>query len=296
MARYRKISVQMWNDEKFLSLSTEGMLAFIFVITHPQMQGIGAMRATVEGLTHELGKGKDERFRKGFEEPFRKGLLKVDRKAGFLCAPNFLRHNRPENPNVVKGWVTVPELLPQCKLQDWYFERVGEFVKDMGQVFLEALPKAFRKGMANQEQLPKPLPEQLPEQQEQERAVKAGDSMNRGVKGGAALPRGVVQAGAVFDAMGEWLEFMRLISVAGWSGGALEKLGRGLRELLTEGPNDIRGYRALAAARYVCSEAGRADGAGRTNAVAYVLAAAVNDNTPDGAFAEAKRDLLKVLG
>ena len=33
MARYRKIDVMMWSDEKFLDLSDKGMLVFIFILT-----------------------------------------------------------------------------------------------------------------------------------------------------------------------------------------------------------------------------------------------------------------------
>ena len=45
VARYRKIDPRVWNDEKFVSFSDDGKLAFLFVLTHPSMTAIGAMRA-----------------------------------------------------------------------------------------------------------------------------------------------------------------------------------------------------------------------------------------------------------
>lgn len=108
MARYRKIDPRIWNDEKFMSLSHEGQRMFLFVLTHPAMTGLGAFRMSREGLKEELGLDS-----KGFTEPFQQlldnGLVKYDERAFLIFAPNFLRYNPPENPNVIKGWSGVIE-------------------------------------------------------------------------------------------------------------------------------------------------------------------------------------------
>ena len=54
MAIYRKIDTRIWNDAKFNALSPNGKLAFLFILTNPNMTALGAMRATVEGLSAEL--------------------------------------------------------------------------------------------------------------------------------------------------------------------------------------------------------------------------------------------------
>ena len=115
MARYRKIDPRIWNDEKFASLSHEGQRMFLFVLTHPSMTSLGAFRISREGMAAELG--LDE---KGFAEPFgellRKGLVMYDERVFLVFAPNFLKYNAPENPNVVKGWGTALDFLPECPL------------------------------------------------------------------------------------------------------------------------------------------------------------------------------------
>ena len=35
--KYRKVSVQIWNDEKFRDCSPECKLIFLFILTHPTM-------------------------------------------------------------------------------------------------------------------------------------------------------------------------------------------------------------------------------------------------------------------
>jgi hypothetical protein len=74
MARYRKVSVQIWNDALFRTFTDDGKLAFLFVLTHPQMTSLGAMRATVAGLAAELG-WKPQRLREAFAKAYLKTML-----------------------------------------------------------------------------------------------------------------------------------------------------------------------------------------------------------------------------
>lgn len=116
MARYRKIDPRIWNDEKFASLSHEAQRMFFFVLTHPSMTALGAFRISRAGMAEELGlEGKG--FLEPFRELFEKGLVRYDERAFLLFAPNFLKYNPPENPNVVKGWAAAVDLLPECALK-----------------------------------------------------------------------------------------------------------------------------------------------------------------------------------
>ncbi len=44
MGRYRKVETRIWNDATFRSLSDDGKLLFLFVLTHPSQTSLGAMR------------------------------------------------------------------------------------------------------------------------------------------------------------------------------------------------------------------------------------------------------------
>ena len=152
MARYRKIDPRIWNDEKFRSLSHEAQRAFFFVLTHPSMTGLGAFRISRAGMAEELGLDP-----KGFAIPFQelleKGLVKYDEKAFLIYAPNFLKYNQPENPNVIKGWAVALDLLPECALKDEVLRRAESCAAktDAGlKAFRTAfgeLPKGLAKGL-----------------------------------------------------------------------------------------------------------------------------------------------------
>lgn len=151
MARYRKIDPRIWNDKKFRELSDASKLAFFLLLTHPAMTAIGAMRATIAGLAAEM-KWEEEAFREAFAEISRKGMAEHDPKASFMALPKFLTYNAPESPNVVKGWISAIDLIPECSLRDVHFQRVKAFIKGLPNSFQEGLPEAFRKSMPNQEQ------------------------------------------------------------------------------------------------------------------------------------------------
>ena len=155
MSVYRKIYTKIWNDEKFRSFSDGGKLVFFFLLTHPGMTSIGAMRGTIPGLAAELG-WTTEAFREAFQEAYAKGIVEHDERASFIGLPNFLKYNKPESPNVVKAWAKSFDLIPECRLKFSLYQRVKAYVEALGEAFPkafhEAFPKDFAKAMANQEQ------------------------------------------------------------------------------------------------------------------------------------------------
>lgn len=169
MARYRKIDPRIWNDAKFSSLSHEAQRMFFFVLTHPAMTSLGAFRISQSGMAEELGlAGKG--FAEPFGELFRKGLINYDERAFLLFVPNFLKYNQPENPNVVKGWKSAIDLLPECDLKinvlakakactanndalsKAFDNAFGSVTERVTETLSEGLPKPLSKGMPNQEQ------------------------------------------------------------------------------------------------------------------------------------------------
>lgn len=211
MARYRKIDVRIWNDSGFGSLSDDAKLAFLFCLTHPHLTSLGAMRATIAGLAAELG-WETGRFSAAFDELVgvnadERTLVEYDAECAFVGLPNFLKYNAPENPNVVKSWGSLLDLLPECESKSNLLRRVDACLAEMGDGFVVAwegvsqrvygtlskgLPKGFakpsrkgsrkskansRKGMANPE--PEPKPEQEPEPEKKDAADAAGDSSKK---------------------------------------------------------------------------------------------------------------------
>jgi hypothetical protein len=166
MARYRKVDSRIWNDEKFRRLGDDAKLVFFMLLTHPNMTALGAMRATLAGLSEELG-WKPEAFKEAFRKVLSEGMAEHDARACFIALPNFLRYNPPESPNVVKAWVGAIDLLPECELKNRVITRSKAFTHGMTEAFRKALPEAFLKGMPYQEQ---------EQEQEQEKTVPNGTS------------------------------------------------------------------------------------------------------------------------
>lgn len=183
MARYRKIDPRIWNDEKFASLSHEAQRAFFFILTHPSMTSLGAFRISAAGMAQELGLTEKE-----FQEPFRellsKGIVRYDEKSFLVFAPNFLKYNPPENPNVIKGWAVALDYLPECGLKHEVLLKAKQCASntDKGlKAFVDAFgdichiaPKGF------QEPFPKGMPIQEQEQ-EQEQEIKVGGAFSEKV-------------------------------------------------------------------------------------------------------------------
>ncbi len=165
MARYRKVDPRIWNDAKFRSLSDSSKLIFFFLLTHPHMTAIGAMRSSAPGLAAEIG-WSTEAFAEAFHEVTRKGMAEHDEKASLIWLPNFVRYNPPESPNVVKAWASALEMLPECSLLNRVVAGSVAFAQSLNKGFSEALPEAFSKGMPYQEQ-------EQEQEQEQDKSVDA---------------------------------------------------------------------------------------------------------------------------
>lgn len=163
MARYRKVSVQIWNDALFRTFTDDGKLAFLFVLTHPQMTSLGAMRATVAGLAAEIG-WKPQRLREAFAKAFERHRLVLDEESNCLWMPRFMRHNLPESPNVVRSWASSFEAIPECAMKADILEAAADAAKDMPEGFRKAF-ESLRKGLPQVSPNPEPEPEPEPEQE-----------------------------------------------------------------------------------------------------------------------------------
>jgi hypothetical protein len=171
MARYRKVDTRIWNDEKFCALSDDAKLLFFFLLTHPHLTALGAMRISVAGMAGELN-WSSERLSIALREVFQKSIVKYDEKALFLWLPNFLKYNPPESPNVVKSWSLSLDYLPECTLKKALINQVISRVERLSIGFREALGEAFRKGMPYQEQ------EHKQEQKQKQKQEQKQESLN----------------------------------------------------------------------------------------------------------------------
>lgn len=140
MAHYRKIDVKIWNDARMVKLKPLAKLAFLFVITHPNMTSVGAMRATVAGMSAELGVSQ-----KDFSEVIDSGMVKYDEQSLCMFVPNFLRYQTAESPNVIKNWVKQLAYIPEGFLKDEAIASMKDYVEGSKEGFRKAFREAFGK-------------------------------------------------------------------------------------------------------------------------------------------------------
>lgn len=169
MPKYRKVSTRIWCDAKFMSLSDDGKLIFLYLLTCPEMTMAGCMRAYPDGIAQALG-WDSERFAKGFGEGFRTGLWNHNSRSGFLVLPNFIKHNLPDNANAAVGVGKLLADMPECQELFQYVRHIETLLQGVS----EPLAKGFMKGFGN----PLPTQEQEQEQEQEERHEEVRDEPN----------------------------------------------------------------------------------------------------------------------
>lgn len=162
LSHYRKIDTQIWNDKKVIELSNDAKLAFVFTLTHPNMTSLGAMRATIEGIASEINVSVE-----ALMEVLNKDMLKADQTAKLIYAPNFIKYNKPESPNVVRAWGKAYDMLPECQYKIEIYRTIkcviNQYGKGYMKAFMEVFPKDIPKGM--RKDIRKDVPETVSSEQ-----------------------------------------------------------------------------------------------------------------------------------
>lgn len=173
--KYRKISPYIWNDRKFKALSEKAQFLVLFMLTHPNMTPLGAIRANMPGLAYELS-WTPEAFAEAFAEASERGMVKYDDEGPLFWFPNFLKHNLPESPNVIRSWAGGWQDLPECDLKEEVVEHAACTVDALSEPFKKAFIEAFdipcRHPSLNQEQ------EQEQEQEQREETQSSTTSVD----------------------------------------------------------------------------------------------------------------------
>jgi hypothetical protein len=173
--RYRKISTRVWGDEKFRTLSRpqpNGQSLWFYLLTGPHTTALpGLFVAGEAGLSEALG-WPLLGFRKAFAELTRASMALADWDARVVWLPKAVHHNAPESPNVVKGWKSALDEIPECRMKHVAAQALKDFLLAYHHAFAHALgegwPEPLTEGSAHpslyqeQEQKQEPQQEQEP--------------------------------------------------------------------------------------------------------------------------------------
>jgi len=132
---FARLDPWLWWDPRFRQLADDAKLTYLFLMIHPNLNMLGAMRTMATTLAADMN-FKWERFSAAFGELTEAEMIRYDDATLFLYIPGFLDKNRPANPSVVKSWPRWFSSLPDCELRRELADEIS-FV-------LSKLPENFR--------------------------------------------------------------------------------------------------------------------------------------------------------
>ncbi len=153
MIKYRKVKCMIWNDNKFPFLDDDTQLVWFHAYTCPFSNGLGMFLASVEALAANK-RWSVERYSKGFENLIANDFIRFDEGYQVVWFPKFLMHNKPENPNSLKGLLKFWSDIPESPLKTEFYHTLGALCNEWGDNFVkvfETLPKRYPKPIRNTE-------------------------------------------------------------------------------------------------------------------------------------------------
>jgi predicted kinase len=170
--RYSKVTRRVWNDARFKRLTPpppNGQTLWFRLMTGPELNCIPGLLSIGEAGMAEALDWPLEGFRDAFAEVAGQGMAKADWKARLVWLPKAPAHNKPASANVILGWQSAWEELPECDLKVEAHRSLRAFAKAWGDGFLKAFDKACPKPSPNQEQ-----EQEQDQEQEQENNPEGG--------------------------------------------------------------------------------------------------------------------------
>ena len=173
MARYRKVDVRLWIDERvrhLTPLAPSGLGLWFYLLTNPSTTNIPGLYRAGEGALAEDLKWSLAAFREAFAEVFREGLAEACWESHVVWLPKAVKYDPPQSPNVVKGWRASWDEIPDCDLKAKAYHHLKAFTEGLGnsyrEAFLKACTEPFREPLAHHSPIPDPDPEPDPEEED----------------------------------------------------------------------------------------------------------------------------------
>jgi hypothetical protein len=148
---YRRLSVRMYSDEKFMRLSPlqpSGQGLWVYLITGPHTSAIPGVFVVGRAALAETLNWPFEAFSKAFDEVIAEGLAQFDERTRLWFIPNAIHHNMPANPNVVRSWRAAWALLPECDMRGLIAIQLEAALRGLSEPFAKAFEEVTGKPSA----------------------------------------------------------------------------------------------------------------------------------------------------
>ena len=136
-SRYSKVFVKIWHSKDFRTLSEEGKMLFLYLLTSPHRNMGGFYYLPLPYLCFDVGLD-EERVSKAFEELTDKDMALYDYNTQVVLIKKWFCYNPIENENQAKGLNKQLAEIPKSKLFESFVNCVKEHCK-----YTETILKGF---------------------------------------------------------------------------------------------------------------------------------------------------------
>lgn len=168
MARYRPIDTRVWTDRKFMALSDDGKMLWLYLLASPFALPIpGVIVAGEMAMSESLG-WTTKRYREGHRELHAKGLsVRVDGRLIWLSkAFEYQKIQGPKHITAMaKCWDDVPDCDTKCEL----YEALKIACKSWSKLFDKGFAIPHRRGIGYGNTQEQEQEQEQEQDQEQER-------------------------------------------------------------------------------------------------------------------------------
>lgn len=134
---FSKIEQQLWRDPDFYTLSDDGKMLWLYLLTSPLSTfAPGILVGSVLNVGEDLRwiddadyAGSIQRIDAAFQELEQLQWVELDRKARVIWIPNAVRKNPPRNENVTRGWLRAMLEVPRSPLRMKWLRRAASDLK-----------------------------------------------------------------------------------------------------------------------------------------------------------------------
>jgi len=150
-SRYSKVFVKIWHSKDFRTLSEEGKMLFLYLLTSPHRNMGGFYYLPLPYLCFDVGLD-EKRVIKAFKELTDKDMALYDYDTQVVLIKKWFCYNPIENDNQAKGLNKQLAEIPKSRLFKPFVDCVKEYCK-----YIESILKGFDKPFENpSETLSKP--------------------------------------------------------------------------------------------------------------------------------------------
>jgi len=152
--KFRKIEPAFWTDEKMSLQEPDVKYLALYLLSSPHSNAAGCYYLPPGYACADLG-WTIEQFTQAIKKLEDIGFALYDVQARVVFLPNYLRHNRPENPKSLQTIQNALAFLPHCELTEQAIATIQELYPNFFRTTSELKPNQNR---TETEQLPNQTP------------------------------------------------------------------------------------------------------------------------------------------